>query len=606
MEEQSSIGANMAVEHANYDEDANSCDTHDAIDLYGANVASDEEDDVRNDNNNNEIGDDRIEGNDDNIDQDENNGSYNLDFNDYTDVSGAEEQEIIHDADDYDYDYDDDEEEEEAEEAAGDEDPNLSGLVVPDVDITRGNSLTSMATNDSGIFSNPRKPSVAFPHPSLKTLSEETHLNVDESDSSFINSISSSKNLSSSASTLTKSSTIASSEKSKIIDHHKQFVSNARYSESIISYGDETTDDNDDYDDDAFSFQENDDKEYEIGYTPHDYEDDYNSDGTDINNNSDTDIEIDDAGTDQESESMNTEKNQNSALPPIPFAPPIISQDDNGDDNNRKSIVNARELEMKVDAMRNEFVRSDMHPSIMSKATNVDVNPSPYISSKLTSVDEGNPLKAINKENVICDKEDNNSNTSLKKMETLGSHSSSLGSTKQFDKSTGSGSGLEAVSSKSESMKSIVYPRTPKDTSAVEKFENIPDVDIMQMLLNSKNASDNIKTLSDIRNDLNNIDTGLSKWILYNMGDSIKINMEDDKVGIHVREAIKMSEDANYVGNRNTFNGIVSIGDTMGNMAHDFGDFGGRNVTKIKEVVKFGKRGKTLLRKLKKVPDFNN
>ncbi|OXT09895.1 hypothetical protein B9K06_27000, partial [Bacillus sp. OG2] len=72
------------------------------------------------------------------------------------------------------------------------------------------------------------------------------------------------------------------------------------------------------------------------------------------------------------------------------------------------------------------------------------------------------------------------------------------------------------------------------------------------MFINNSKIGDNIDKLKDIRSELNDLDTGLSEWISYNMGASSKINMEDDKLGIHVREAFKQCEDGNISGNRNT------------------------------------------------------
>jgi hypothetical protein len=501
------------------------------------------------------------------------NDDYGIDFNEYVDHSDTEnvDEEVCEDVVDDDDEVEDDEYDEYDDESEAYDDENL---VVPDVGITREPSMASRITNESGIFSNPRQPSIAFQPPTLQTLSEEMKGTV-ESDSDFINSTMFGNSTNNSTRTLTMTT-------SKIINNHSQFVSNARYSESIMSY--DTDNDNDD----AFSFQVNDDKEYEIGYVPTNH--DNNNDNSDDDNLTDTNL--------TDTESIGTpnveifaEKSLSDQLPPIPVNEGISSPNSSFA-KNRDSIFNAHELENEVDAMRNVFVRSDMHPSVLSKST------------AITDFD-------TSQENIKNDKNANIVNHS----DTDLSDINSTGSTKKINgKSTSST--IDRSSCLSQSTDSTITTTSSdqlnnngninnvnniqKDLKIIEKFEQIPDVDLLQLFINNPKPEQNIETLKDIRNELNNVDTGITEWISYNMGDSMKINMDDDKLGIHVREAFRLLDEGEIssINIRNTF----SISDTMETVAH------GLNVSKLKDAVKdvkvkkIGQRGKTLLRKLKKVP----
>ncbi|GAV27189.1 hypothetical protein PMKS-000652 [Pichia membranifaciens] len=548
---------------------------------------------------------------DENGDHIEEQEDYDLDFNEYV---GPSDEEDIGETEEYDDEYNNQHE-------------TSPGLVVPDVGITRESSMISRITNESDIFANPRKPSVAFPHPSLQTLSEEMKQFSGESDSDFISMVNGgTAKLSRSATT---SSTDSDSNRSfgqtDIIDHHNQFISNARYSQSIMSY-----DDDDDDNDDAFSFQANDDKEYEIGYTPsHEFDD-----GIVVNDEGD---ETDTNMTDTESVTEEDAKTpvdevSNTALPPVPFAPPIMGESQQGGEKNRDSIINAEELQNEVGAMRNQFVRSDMHPSVMSKVTNLVeftggddmpelpkgmlVNGAPVDSVVSDSMAEKDDFEETSITDL--DKSLGNGNLGVPSDDELEldktKSSGSIGLNSRFNKSASTlgGRSLDNSSSISGSTKSLVQPVTPKNIKAGEIFASIPDVDLVQMFTNNTKVEDNIKSLREIRIELSEFDTGITDWISYNMGDSMKINMEDDKLGVHVRKAFKLSEEGSVPSNRNTFTNMGSFSDTVENMAHEFGDFGGRNVIKFKDVVKevkvkkIGQRGKTLLRKLKKVPEFSS
>lgn len=547
---------------------------------------------------------------DENGDHVEDQEDYDLDFNEYV---GPSDEEEIGDAEEYEDEYNQHE--------------SSPGLVVPDVGITRESSMISRITNESDIFANPRKPSLAFSHPSLHTLSEEMKQYSGESDSNFISMMNTkaakpSRTATTSTTASTGSTLTNSSNQTGIVDHHNQFISNTGYAQSVMSY-------DDDDDDDAFSFQINDDKEYEIGYTPahkHDEGELTADEGeeTDTNITDTESIAEDDARTP-------VDETSDGALPPVPFAPPIMGQPQ-GEERNRDSIINAEELQNEVGAMRNQFVRSDMHPSVMSKVTNLveftggdDMPELPKgMLVKGVPVDSAAGVSTVDA-NESGDASMSDFDKSLTS-ETLGQQSDedtdlaktkssvSIGLNSRFNKSASTieGKSFDNSSSVSGSTKSLVQPVTPKNIKAGELFARIPDVDLVQMFANNPKAEDNLKSLREIRIELSEFNTGLADWISFNMGDSMKINMEEDKLGVHVRKAFQLSEEGSIPSNRNTFTNIGSFSDTVENMAHEFGDFGGRNVSKFKDVVKevkvkkIGQRGKTLLRKLKKVPEFSS
>lgn len=582
--------------------------------------ANDEaEDDENDDSDDNEVEEDDEERDeheetvfmvDENGDHIEEQEGYDLDFNEYV---GPSDEEDMGETEEYDYEYNNQRE-------------SSPDLVVPDVGITRESSMMSRITNESDIFANPRKPSVAFPHPSLQTLSEEMKQFSGESDSDFISMVNgqSAKPSRTATTSSADSDSSGSSGQTGISDHHNQFISNARYSHSIMSY------DDDDDDDDAFSFQANDDKEYEIGYTPS-HEHDGARAASDEGDETDTNITDTESVTEDDAKTP-VDEVSDAALPPVPFAPPIMGQSQQRNEKNRDSLINAEELQNEVGAMRNQFVRSDMHPSVMSKVTNLVeftggddlpqlpkgmlVNGAPVDSVVSDSIaDKGESreaymadlAKSTGSETLGVPSDDE-----LELNKTKSSGSIGLNSRLNKSASTLGGRSLDNSSSLSGSTKSLVQPVTPKNIKAGEIFARIPDVDLVQLFTNNTKVEDNIKSLREIRIELSEFDTGLTDWISYNMGDSMKINMEDDKLGVHVRKAFKLSEEGSVPTNRNTFTNIGSFSDTVENMAHEFGDFGGRNVIKFKDVVKevkvkkIGQRGKTLLRKLKKVPEFSS
>lgn len=593
----------------------------------------------------------------------ENDGDYGVDFNDYADeddgesggsdhagVSVGESDGVESDAErpkqqegpehniatqhgelsdeyeEYEEDYDDDDEDDDS----GNDD---SGLVVPDVGITRESSLASRITNESGIFSNPRLQSIAFKTPTLQTLSEEMKGSNHESDADFIASTAKNGNVTNSSNTRASSVRIMKDDgpdTKRIADHHDQFVANARYSESIMSYDDngstysrDTFDDNDD----AFSFLANDDKHYEIGYESNiTHNNNVSNEDSKGNGNVDEDYDDETDTNLTDTESVHTPE---VSTFPIKEAESTFSGQAPASAGGavRNSVFDVHELTNEVDAMRSAFVRSDMHPSVMSKATNI-VGPNAKISYdeplpkiQLEQVD-GTVIEP-NAANSDLDKDDDvnsamtdsdvSSSKSTRSSDSIGLQKRSMKSTSTADKSSVLSSGSLSVGDVTSNPK-----RNSAGSVTITTFAKIPDVDLMKMFMNNKNAEQNIETLRELRNDLNNIDTGLTEWIKFNMGGTgtgtgtgtgvatgLGTNnmLEEDKMGIHVKEALKLLEDGTLHGKNiplATLSNIGdSLGDTMGNVAQGLQLRGFTMKAKNK---KLGERGRTLLRKLRKVP----
>ena len=138
----------------------------------------------------------------------------------------------------------------------------------------------------------------------------------------------------------------------------------------------------------------------------------------------------------------------------------------------------------------------------------------------------------------------------------------------------------------------VDIPIIDKEIKKEIKSTKVNEIDIVKLLKsNNKNKLDKLKAIQE---ELNNVDTGLDEWLKFNMGNSSSV-VEEDKIGVHVREALKMLEEGTLHG-KNTPLGssLGTFGDNIGSVAQGLHDIG------LKSKSKIGVRGRTLLRKLRK------
>lgn len=542
------------------------------------------------------------------------NEDYGMDFNDYVDQSDDGDE--SEDAEDGGGGGDEDDEDDYDDEDGIDDEQ----LVVPDMGLTRESSLASRITNESGIFSHPRHPSVAYQPPTLESLSEEMKSNAAASDSEFINAMQFVKNAPqssvSSTANSSRSSTISSG--GAMADNHDRFVSNARYSHSIMSYDTDGADDNDD----AFSFQANDDRAYEIGYVPQsrtsdtetetnvtDVESVVTADAHTIAENNDTDDyssyrrsernysddEDDDGGQlDSRNASARVKSDPLPAIPAMPEIPHAAALLVNTAPDSKGSMPGASSMAADVDNMRNAFVRSDIHPTLVSRASSdtsfgqLTDDPAKSIGTDMTNLQAGGKPGA-DEGGVAKDAEVNIEESAEK----------------------GPNTGLESKHGDEKEKASTAPTFKLGEVKSTEL-----QVDVVAVLTKPGSGDSKIEKLRAVRRELSMVDTGLGPWISYNMGDSMKISMDDERIGSHVREAFAHCERVSTggetlggesglgMGKIGAENGIglglgalsETMSETMESVAH------GLAFAKRKGKGKIGERGRTLLRRLRKDP----
>lgn len=472
---------------------------------------------------------------------------YDVDFNDYAEDEEPEESGNNEESDGSEDDDDDD----------ADDEFDDSELILPDIGISRENTLASRLNGESGIFDNPRQPSMAYQRPSLQSLSQEILDGEEAKNDAEFTSSSSAEFVNGAPSHSAESTRTSTMTSDLTIDNHDEFVSKAKDEESIISY--ET--------DDAFSFMANDDKEYEIGYQPHGEDSGYSTEQNKFQRAEDDDL--------TDTESVRTENGggkeedyQPPIIPPVPHAPAV-----------RDSVVIATRLESDVNAMRSAFVKE-----------NGDNDYDNDESSDGESDKGGNGGKKGQTKGLLT-REVDGKDAPSKDFDTNKSLDSDCD--KNIDTAT------DRTSTSTSTLSNSSDLRKKKSIQVnVTTFSSIPNTDLMSILSKISTSDEKISKLKEIRKELTNIETGLTDWISYNMGDSVKISKEDERLGPHVKEAIKLLDDGTLSGSSRNF----AISDTVETVAY------GLKVSKLKEAVKdvkvskIGQRGKTLLRKFKKAP----